>query len=78
MFPYNKALKVSKLQGCRSLQKLTFKLKRYQVCEGAKVEKVAESDFQTLKISRLQRLQNRLFSFDPIELKKRGGGGEGL
>ena len=65
-------MKVARLQ---KLQKLTFKLKRYQVCEGAKVEKVAKSDFQTLKISRLQTLQNRIFSFDPIELKKLGGGG---
>ena len=66
-------MKVARLQ---KLQKLTFKLKRYPVCEGAKVEKVARSDFQTLKISRLQTLQNRLFSFDPIELKSfREGGG---
>ena len=68
-------MKVASLQ---KLQKLTFKLKRYHVCEGTKVEKVARSDFQTLKISRLQTLQNRLFSFDPIETKKLGGGGGGL
>ena len=70
-----KGIKVARLQ---KLQNLTFKLKRYQGCEGAKVEKVAKSDFQTLKMSRLQGCKGcniRLFSFDPIKLGKRGGGG---
>ena len=48
----------------QKLQNLTFELKRYHGCEEAEVEKVAKSDFQTLKISRLQgsqKLQNPTF-----------------
>ena len=77
MFPYNKALKLSKLQGCRSCRNWLSSLKGIKFARSAKVEKIAKSDFQTLKISRSQRLQNRLFSFDPIELKKPWGGGGG-
>ena len=63
MFPYDTALKVSKLQGCRSCRIWLSSLKGINVARGAKVENVAKPDFQTLKISRLQgrkvaKLQN--------------------
>ena len=78
MFSYNKALKVSKLQGRRSCRIRLSSLKGIKVERGAKVEIVAKSDFQTLKISGLQGCKGckiRLFGFDPIGLGKWGGGG---
>ena len=98
-----KGIKIARLQ---KLQNLTFKLERYQGCEGckgwksckiwlsslkgikvargAKVEKVAKSDFQILKISRLQGckvakaaksdfLASTLLNLGSVE----GGGGGG-
>ena len=41
------------------------------------MEKVAKSDFQTLKISRLQRLQNRLLASTLLNLRSAWGGGGG-
>ena len=45
MFLYDTALKVSKLQGCGSCRIWLSSLKGIQVARGAKVEKVAKSDF---------------------------------
>ena len=60
-----------------------FKLKRYQGCEGARVEKVAKSDFQTLKISRLQgckvakAAKSDILASTLLNFGRVGGGGGG-
>ena len=81
MFPYDTGLKVSKLQGCRSCR--ISSLKGIKVARGAKVEKVAKSDFQTLKISRLQgckvakAAKSDFLASTLLNLGRVGGGEEG-
>ena len=73
MFPYDTALKVSKLQGSS--------LKGIKVARGARVEKVAKSDFQTLNISRLQgckvakAAKSDFLASTLLNLGRVGGGG---
>ena len=75
MFPYDTALKVPKLQGSS--------LKGIKVARGARVEKVAKSDFQTLKISRLQgckvakAAKSDILASTLLNFGRVGGGGGG-
>ena len=83
MFPYDTALKLSKLQGCRSCRIWLSSLKGFKVERDAKVEKVAKADFQTLKISRLQgckvakAAKSDYLASTLLNLGSMEGGGEG-